>query len=215
MKRLPILFLIGFVLTYLPLVFVFSKIQSEIPQVQAYNSDESKMVVVLETLAPEEKQEAVLAAADEEVTATPETTESPTPKPTAKPSPTESPTPVATETPSPTPEPTETPAPEPTATPDVWAPAEYDSLIAQYAGQYGVDRNILDRLAVCESHFNPNSQNGDYLGIFQFSKGTWQNYRSQMGMDPNPDLRSNAEESIRTAAYVVQQRGTAPWPSCI
>jgi soluble lytic murein transglycosylase-like protein len=88
-------------------------------------------------------------------------------------------------------------------------------LFAQYAGAYGVDKNILERIANCESHFNANSQNKDYLGMFQFSTSTWQKYRMQMGLDANPALRTNIEESIKTAAFVVQQRGIAPWPSCL
>ena len=86
---------------------------------------------------------------------------------------------------------------------------------AQYAGQYGVDKNMLERIANCESHFNPAAKNGDYLGLFQFATSTWINYRTQMGTDTNPDLRTNAEESIKTGAFLVSKRGSTPWPSCV
>jgi hypothetical protein len=136
-------------------------------------------------------------------------------EPTSEPEPTKS-TPEPTEpSPAATAGVAETPPPAPTATPDVWSPPDIEPLFAQYAGAYGVDKNILERIANCESHFNANSQNKDYLGMFQFSTSTWQKYRMQMGLDANPALRTNIEESIKTAAFVVQQRGIAPWPSCL
>ena len=158
-------------------------------------------------------------------------TMTPSPKPTAiptkSPSPTPRPTIASTATPSPSPRslemnvaiaspsPTATPEPEPTSTPDVWSPPSLEPWFAQYAGQYGVDKNALERIANCESHFNPNASNGDYVGMFQFATQTWINYRNQMGMDPNPSLRTNPEESIRTGAFLMSKRGTTPWPACI
>lgn len=140
-----------------------------------------------------------------------------TPEPTSTPEPTVQVQPVIeTPIPSPqiTPEPTSTPA-VPAATPDVWSPPVMEPIFTRWAGAYGVDKNILERLAVCESHFNLNAQNGDYLGLFQFSTSTWHTYRARLGLDGNPELRRDAEASIQTAAYVVQQKGTAPWPKCI
>jgi hypothetical protein len=139
----------------------------------------------------------------------------PSPTPTALPS-TATPKPTVRTTPKPTITPTPVPtAAAPTSTPDVWAPANVEHWFAQYAGQYGVDKNLLERIANCESHFNPSARNGDYVGIFQFATTTWISYRTQMGMDTNPDLRTNAEESIRTGAFLVSKRGSAPWPSCV
>ena len=105
----------------------------------------------------------------------------------------------------------------PRPTPDVWSPAELAPLFAQYAGQYGVDKNLLERIANCESHFNVNASGngGAYLGMFQFSVSTWSNNRSLMGLDPSPELRANAEESIKTAAFLMSRAGDAPWPACI
>lgn len=148
------------------------------------------------------------------------------PTPTESATPISTPTPKATQTAKPTLTPTITPistptptvqpvALEPTPTPDVWSPPDMDPLFAQFAGQFGVDKNTLERIAVCESHFNPNAANGDYLGMFQFSTSTWQNYRSQLGMDTNPALRTDITESIRTAAFMLSKRGTSAWPSCL
>lgn len=137
--------------------------------------------------------------------ATPEATAIPIPTPTSAPTP--------TSTPTPTPEPTA--EPEPTATPDVWSPADMEPIFSRYAGQYGVDKNVLERIANCESHFNPNAQNLGYLGMFQFGEKTWTSTREQMGEDINPELRRDVEQSIKTAAYLVSVRGTSPWPSCL
>ncbi len=150
-----------------------------------------------------------ILAAYVQITPTPTPTESPSPTPT------ESPTPIPTPVPTPTPTPTPTIPPVPTSTPDVWSPPAIAPIIARYAQVYNVDPNVLERIANCESHFNSNAQNGDYLGMFQFSTNTWISTRNQMAFDANPILRTNIEESIRTAAYLVSKRGTDPWPRCL
>ncbi len=198
MRKHPILFLLGFAAGYLPVLFLLSRASSSPATVLADEPAPEIISVTLETHAPEETVEPVVLAVAEEAT-TPRPTESPTPAP---------PTP-APSTPSPT------ASPEPTPTPDVWSPPAIEPIFANYAGMYSVDKNILERLANCESHFNENAQNGDYLGMFQFSTSTWMSYRMRMGLDANPDLRTNIEESIKTAAYVIQQQGVSPWPSCL
>jgi len=103
----------------------------------------------------------------------------------------------------------------PTSTPDVWSPAIYEPFFTQYANTYGVDKNVLERLANCESHSNPEAVSGDYVGMFQFGSVTWQKYRGMMGMDTELYLRFSAEESIRTAAYAISVSGTGMWPRCL
>lgn len=126
-----------------------------------------------------------------------------------------SPTPIPT--PKPTVKPTATPTVNlnPTPTPDVWSPASMEPVFSRFAGQYGVDKNELERLANCESHFNPNAKNGPYLGMFQFEVNTWITSRQAIGRDVNLDLRSNIDESIQTAAYLMSKRGSEPWPNCL
>lgn len=150
-----------------------------------------------------------------EQTTLPTSIDSPTPTPTLKPVITQKPTPSPTPMQTQTPEPTSTVVPSPTATPDVWSPPDLEPIFARFAGQYGIDKNLIERIANCESHFNSNAKNGDYLGMFQFSTSTWINMRNEIGFDSNPDLRLNSEESIRTAAYLVSKRGSDPWPSCL
>lgn len=186
----PFIFLTSFAISFSSVLYILSN-----------NADIQSPV--------EESIPIVLAVETELPTPTPSTT--PTPKPTILKTATPKPTPTFTATPIPT----ITPTPVPTATPDVWSPPDMEPIFARYAGQYGVDKNILERLANCESHFNPNAKNGDYLGMFQFSTNTWKTNRTQIGADTNPELRTHIEESIRTAAYLVSQRGTSPWPACL
>lgn len=139
-----------------------------------------------------------------------------TPTPTATPTPTPSPTPTPTPSPTPTPEPTATPTPTP-ITPPAAQPngTDLDLWFTKYAEEYHIDRDLLHRIAACESGFNTNSNNhGLYVGIYQFSEETWVGTRTAMGQDTNPALRTNAEESIKTAAFKISQGGANSWPNC-
>lgn len=126
--------------------------------------------------------------------------------------PTTTPLPTAT----PTLAPTSTPQPTPTlAQPTVAVVADLDTLFTKYSNEYGADKELLKRIARCESGFNTNSNNsGMYLGMFQFATQTWISNRSAMGVDTNPDLRTNAEEAIKTAAYMISKGRQSAWPNC-
>lgn len=125
-------------------------------------------------------------------------------------SPTPTSAPIQTAIPTTTPQPTATPVP----LPKIIAPAELEPFFAKYAAEYGVDANLLKRIAKCEAHFNSQSDTGTYAGMYQFMAGTWISARGRMGMDPNPDLRKNAEESIRTAAFMIANGQKGAWPNC-
>lgn len=159
------------------------------------------------------------------------TIETPIPSGTPTPFPTEtsSPTPTPTDTPSPTTIPTITPSSTvtPTATvmftvtvvptsQPVSAPVNLDALFSTYAAQYNVDVNLLKKIARCESKFNTSAVGGGglYVGMYQYAAGSWSSIRKQMGLDPNPDLRTNAEESIRTTAYAISLGRASMWPTC-
>lgn len=125
------------------------------------------------------------------------------------------PTPTPTQTPTPTPFPTPTLIPTPTLTPTpIPAPVNLNDLFTKYSNQYSVAKDLLQKIANCESGFNSNSVNGDYLGMFQFSSGSWISNRNNMGLDPNTELRLNAEESIKTAAFMISVNRTNAWPNC-
>lgn len=127
--------------------------------------------------------------------------------PQATPTPTTAPTVLPTATPTPTAAPT----PQPT----IAVVTDLETFFSEYSNQYHVDEELLKKIARCESGFNATSNNSDmYLGMFQFSAGTWSGARTRMGLDPNPDLRTNPEEAIKTAAYVISTRGAGAWPVC-
>jgi len=141
----------------------------------------------------------------------------PTPAPTTIVTPT--PTTVPTVIPTATPIPTAMPSPTPTATPvptEAAQPSSSDleSLFSQYSAQYNVNEDELKKIAQCESGFNTNSDTGLYAGMFQFSATTWESQRNAMGQDPNPDLRKNAGEAIKTTAYMLSQGEENAWPNC-
>lgn len=114
-------------------------------------------------------------------------------------------------TPTETPTPTVTPVPQPT----IAVVTDLEALFSKYSDAYHADKELLKKIARCESGFNTTSNNsGIYLGMFQFATQTWINARAAMGMDTNPDLRINAEEAIRTAAYMIANGRQASWPNC-
>lgn len=141
---------------------------------------------------------------------------SPTPFPTLTPTPTPEPTNTPTPTPKPKPTPTPTLKPTPTPTPQSSVSSEQiNGFIERFAGQYGVDPNVLRYIAVCESGFNPLATNLSYAGLYQFTSSTWIKYRNLLGEDINPDLRFNAEEAVQTAAFILSLGQTYIWPSCM
>src|SRR3989344_2625584 len=55
----------------------------------------------------------------------------------------------------------------------VVAPSDLDSWFRKYADEYGVDENLLKKIAKCESGFNAGSNSGYYGGMFQYAASTW------------------------------------------
>jgi Transglycosylase-like domain len=147
---------------------------------------------------------------------TAEATQAPTPPPAQKEIPTVTPTAIPTQTPFPT----ETPAPSPTIAPSPTSipqpsSSDLETLFSQYSSTYNVSEDELKKIANCESGFNTNSNNaGLYEGMFQFSASTWESVRGRMGLDPNPDLRTDPAEAIKTAAYMLSQGEENAWPNC-
>lgn len=121
-------------------------------------------------------------------------------------------TPTPTNTPKPSPTPTITPVP--TATPVHLSPSELDNFFTKYADNFGIDRQLLRKIAVCESFLNPSARFRDYGGLYQFSETSWITTRQSMNLDSNPALRFNPEEAIKTAAYKIKTSGIGSWPNC-
>lgn len=122
--------------------------------------------------------------------------------------------PTNTPTPTPTLTPTSTQIPTPTPTPIIVTSSELEELFTRFANEYSVDKELLKRIANCESGLNPNATSRNYAGLFQFSEGLWITTRTLMGQNSDINLRLNAEEAIRTAAFMVSQNHLAIWPNC-
>jgi len=78
-----------------------------------------------------------------------------------------------------------------------------------------VSGDLLRKIALCESGYNPSAKNGIYEGMFQFSESSWISARSRMGEDVNLGLRNNAEESIKTASFMLSTGGQNAWVNCL
>jgi hypothetical protein len=158
-------------------------------------------VTPVQTIAPQKTQEATI-------------------RPTVSPVPTQSPhpptTPITKTTPSITPSPTSTPTSTPTLSPTTKpvSKSEIENLIIKYSDEYKINKDQLRKIAVCESGLNPKAENLIYEGLFQFAPASWKSYRKQMNADTSPELRTNAEEAIKTAAYMLSQGKENAWPNC-
>lgn len=128
--------------------------------------------------------------------------------------PTDIPTPTLIPVPTATPSPTLIPAPTVIPTPVVTSDRGLEELFIKYSSTFSIDKNLIEKIANCESHFGTGAKNGPYAGMFQFDLPIWTSTRNLMGLDPNPDLRYSAEESIKTAAFLISQNHKTLWPVC-
>lgn len=103
-----------------------------------------------------------------------------------------------------------TPAPQPVADSSI----PYDEHFTKYAAAFNVNKETLVRIARCESGFREGAVNGPYLGMFQYLADTWSSTRNAMGENPDPALRANAEEVIKTSAWKIAHGGIGAWPVC-
>lgn len=102
------------------------------------------------------------------------------------------------------------------ARPQIATPANLDELFGQAARDYDVEKDLLTKIAACESGFHPTSVNpgGPYLGMFQYLESTWMSTRKEMGLDPNPSLVFDPAEAIKTSAWKIAHGGIDSWPVC-
>ena len=104
-----------------------------------------------------------------------------------------------------------TPAPQVIA---VSTNVPFDEHFTKYAAAFNVNKETLVRIARCESGFREGATNGPYLGMFQYLDSTWSSTRTAMGENPDPSLRANAEEAIKTTAWKIAHGGIGSWPTC-
>lgn len=91
---------------------------------------------------------------------------------------------------------------------------ELEVMFQAYGNYYGVNPKQLRHLALCESRFRPWVTNGIHAGMYQYNPRTWSATRERMRQDPNPDLRFDAEESVKTTAYKIANEGSGAWVVC-
>ena len=96
----------------------------------------------------------------------------------------------------------------------VYEVGDLENHFTKYSSEFGIDKALLVKIAKCESNFNPNAINGPYKGMFQFTESSWRSARNLMGLDPDPNLRFNAEEAIRTTSFLLSQGRIGMWPAC-
>lgn len=92
--------------------------------------------------------------------------------------------------------------------------AEFDQMFEAYGNYYNVPPSQLRHLALCETRFRPWVSNGQHGGLYQYNPRTWSATRERMGLDPNPDLRFDAQEAIKTTAYKISREGSGAWVVC-
>jgi soluble lytic murein transglycosylase-like protein len=87
------------------------------------------------------------------------------------------------------------------------------AIIRIECARYDVPETFALCVADRESRFDPQAigDHGDAVGLYQFHLGTWQHFRTRMGL-PADDLRSDARQAARTACWAFangfQQRWT-------
>ncbi len=122
----------------------------------------------------------------------------------------------------PDPSPSFTPIPEsspsllsiPTPTPITVTGAQLDKWFTQYANEYSVNEELLKKIAACESGYNPQAKFLGYGGLYQYTASSWAATRARMNLEGNADLRFDAEEAIKTAAFQLATSGPSAWPNC-
>jgi soluble lytic murein transglycosylase-like protein len=87
------------------------------------------------------------------------------------------------------------PPPSRAAPPALAGPAEINRLIAQYAASYEVPEDLVHRVVVRESRYDPAARNGPYWGLMQIHPQT----ARTMGFRGEPAELLDAETNLRYA----------------
>jgi len=92
---------------------------------------------------------------------------------------------------------------------------EVEMIIEKWAEEYGIYPGMMKEIARCESGLNPSAMNGSYGGLFQFCESTWVSTRTAMSEDANLELRFDAHEAVKTAAWKMARDGFGAWQNCV
>ena len=99
--------------------------------------------------------------------------------------------------------------PEPVKT-DI--PVDFETYIVQMCTKYGCNPDQLKRVMYCESGGRADALNkaGPYIGLFQFSLGTFKGYAAKIKTLSNPDVY-NPYHQIEVAAYMFSKGLSSHW----
>jgi len=91
--------------------------------------------------------------------------------------------------------------------------AEMIEIITSNANEFGVNADIMIRIAKCESGFNPLAKNSKSTatGIFQFTKGTWEDGVKWRGLTWSLSDRLDPRKSADMAAWFMAREGFGRW----
>lgn len=92
---------------------------------------------------------------------------------------------------------------------------DLEQLFIVYSEMYHTDKELLKKIARCESGFHADANSGIYLGMFQFAQETWITARTRMGLDTNPELRKDPKEAVMTAAFMIGHGQQRAWAGCL
>lgn len=83
---------------------------------------------------------------------------------------------------------------------------EIERMIADHADKRKLNVPLMQRIAWCESAYNPQAKNklSTASGVYQFLKSTWKNNKCQGDV-------FNAEDNIICALDIIKQHGTSRW----
>lgn len=96
--------------------------------------------------------------------------------------------------------------------PKITVRCRFNDTVEQACAQYGVDPNALCRTMMCESNGNPNSDGGDYKGLFQYTLGLWADLSPRAGF-PGASIW-DAGSQIYVTAWAWSHGYRGRWPNC-
>jgi uncharacterized protein YabE (DUF348 family) len=96
--------------------------------------------------------------------------------------------------------------------PRITVRCRFNDIVEQACAQYGVDPNALCRTMMCESNGNPNSDGGDYKGLFQYTLGLWADLSPRAGFPGASIWDARSQIYVTAWAWAHGYRGR--WPNC-
>ncbi len=95
--------------------------------------------------------------------------------------------------------------------PVITVSCRYNSIVISASSKYGLDPNGLCHRMMAESNGNPNSDGGQYKGLFQYTASSWANLSAKAGYGGSSIW--NAEAQIYTTAWAWTHGYRSYWPN--